>query len=381
MTEALIAGVGIHPFGSFEDKPAEDIGLEAVSQALADAGIEYKHVEAAYCASMYAPATSGPRILNNLGMTGIPVADVEAACASGAVAIRQAFMSIVSGLYDCVLAFGIEKMPKGFMDPSQIYEPWQVDMGLSQNPMYWALMARRYMEDYGLTPLHLAKVSVKNHRFGAENPNAMYRKPFSVEEVLTSKMVCDPLTLYMVASPSQGAAAAVVCSPRFAKKNGVREPVRIAASEHRTSMHPWFRAPAFSWSTREDNPAVTEVAAGNAYERAGLGPKDLDVAEMQDTDSLSEIMFSEQIGLAPAGEGLRLIDEGATDAGGSTPVNTSGGILSCGEPVGASHLRQIHEITSQLRGRAGSRQVPDAKVGLAHVLGAGGNSAVTILTR
>ncbi|MDO8532890.1 MAG: thiolase family protein [Dehalococcoidia bacterium] len=379
--DVVIAGVGIHPFGRFDGKTAVDFGRDAVTQALKDAGIAYKDVQAAYCACMYASATTGSRVLYNLGMTSIPIADVEAACASGGVAIRQAYMAVASGMYDCVLAFGTEKMPKGFMDPSQIFDKWQIDMGLTQNPAYWAMLARRHMEDHGTTPIQLAKVSVKNHKNAMNNPNAMFHTPFTIEEVLNAKMVCDPFTVYMLAAPNEGAAAAVVCSRKFAKEHGVRKPVTILSSVHRTTMHPWFRGPAYSWSTRTDNPPLTGIAAKEAYERAGVGPTDLDVLEVQDTDCFSEIMFTEQLGLCPIGEGGRLVDEGVTEMTGRTPVNTTGGILSCGEPVGASHLRQVHELVLQLRGDAGPRQVKSAKVALGHVFGAGGNCAITILKR
>lgn len=379
MSDVVIAGVGIHPFGRFESKSVIDFGREAVVGALRDAGMAYKDIQAAYCACMYASATTGPRVLYNLGMTGIPIADVEAACASGGVALRQAYMAVASGMYDCVLAFGLEKMPKGFMDPSQIFERWQIDMGLTQNPMYWAMLARRHMEEYGTTAIQLARVSVKNHKNAVENPNAMFRKALTIEEVLNARMVCDPFTVYMLAAPNEGAAAAVVCSRKFAKQHGVRKPVTVLSSVHRTTMHPWFRGPAYSWSTREDNPPLTVIAAKEAYQRAGVGPEDLDVVEAQDTDSFSEIMFTEQLGLCPVGEGGRLVDEGATEIGGRIPVNPTGGILSCGEPVGASHLRQVHELVLQLRGEAGPRQVQGAKAALGHVFGAGGNCAITIL--
>ncbi|MBI4308432.1 MAG: thiolase family protein [Chloroflexi bacterium] len=381
MSDVVIAGVGIHPFGRFDNTSVIDFGREAVVGALQDAGLAYRDIEAAYCACMYASATTGPRVLYNLGMTGIPIADVEAACASGGVALRQAYMAVASGMYDCVLAFGVEKMPKGFMDPSQIFERWQIDMGLTQNPAYWAMLARRHMDDYGTTLIQLAKVSVKNHKNAVENPNAQFRKAFTIEEVLNAKMVCDPFTVYMLAAPNEGAAAAVVCSKKFARAHGVRKPITVLSSVHRTTMHPWFRGPAYSWSTREDNPPLTVLAAKEAYERAGVGPKDLGVLEVQDTDSFSEIMFTEQLGLCPVGEGGKLVDEGVTERGGRIPVNPSGGILSCGEPVGASHLRQVHELVLQLRGEAGPRQAQGAKVGLGHVFGAGGNCAITILKR
>lgn len=381
MSDIVISGVGIHPFGRFEAKSIVDFGRHAVLGALQDAGLVYKDIQAAYCACMYAPATTGSRVLYTLGMTSIPICDVEAACTSGAIALRQACMAISSGMYDCVLAFGVDKMPKGFMDPSQIFEKWQVDMGLTQNPAYWAMLARRHMVDYGTTVEQLARVSVKSHRNAVENPNAQFRRAFTLQEVLNAKPVCDPFTVYMLAAPNEGAAAAIVCSSKFARQKGARKPVTILSSVHRTTMHPWFRGPAYSWSTRRDNPPLAIIAAEEAYQRAGVGPQDLDVLEVQDTDSFSEILFTEQLGICPIGEGGKLLDDGATEIGGRIPVNPSGGILSCGEPVGASHLRQIHELVLQLRGEAGLRQVRDPKVALGHVFGAGGNCAISVLAR
>ncbi len=378
MREVAIIGVGAHKFGRFDDKPYLDIGLEATANALSDAGVSWKQIQAAYCSSMYLPATSGARILSRLGRTGIPIADVEAACASGAVALRQAYLTVASGEADFVLALGVEKMPRGFMSPEAIYEHWQVLEGLSVNPMYWAMSAKRHMVDYGTTIEQIAKVAVKNHRNSSLNPYAMYQKVFSMEEVLNSRAVCDPIRLLMICSPNEGAAAAVLCPADQAHKFNSK-PITIAASVHKLSLYPWFRAPAYNVTARIENPPVTAIAAKEAFERAGIGPDDLDIAEVQDTDAFCEIEAYEQLGLCGPGEGGRLIDEGTTELGGRLPVSTSGGLISNGEPVGASHLRQICEVVWQLRGQANGRQVEGAKVGLAHVVGAGGNAAVTIL--
>lgn len=380
MREVVIVGVGIHPFGRFADKSYIDMGREAVLAALRDANMEWRDVQSAFCASMYLPATSGLRILSQLGRTGIPIADVEAACASGGIALRQAYIGVASGFCDVALAFGVEKMPGGFMEPSMIYEDWQVRMGLAMNPMYWAIEARRHMHEYGTTRTQLAKISVKSHRNASYCPFAMYRRPLTVEEVLSSRLVCDPINLFMICSPNEGAAAVLVCTEELARRYGSR-PVTMAASMHKTAKYPNFQAPVYSISANNLNPPVSVLAASAAYEMAGLGPEDLDLVELQDGDAFSEVKYSEQLSLCQEGEGGRLIDEGVSEIGGSLPINTSGGLISCGEPVGASHLRQIYEIVTQLRGEARQRQVQDAKVGLAHVRGAGGNSAVTILKR
>ena len=180
MREVAIIGVGMHPFGRFDDKSYVDIGREAAVRALKDAGISWKQVEAAYCSCMYLPATSGVRILSTLGRTGIPIADVEAACASGGAAMRQAMLGLESGEYDIALVLGVEKMPRGFMDPLMLYERWQVEMGMSTNPSYWAMRARRHMHEFGTTEMHIAKVAYKNHKNSVHNPYAMYQKEFAL---------------------------------------------------------------------------------------------------------------------------------------------------------------------------------------------------------
>jgi acetyl-CoA C-acetyltransferase len=376
----FIAGVGIHKFGRFADKPYTQMGLEAAVMALDDANLAWRDVQTAYCARMFLPATTGARVLTQLGRTGISIADVEAACASGGVALRQAHIAIASGICDVAMVLGIEKMPRGFMDPKQLYEDWQIEMGLSQNPIPWAIKARRHMHEFGTTVEQMARVAVKNHKNSVHNPYAMYQKPFTLEQVLGSPLVNDPIRLLSICAPNEGAAAVIVCSETVARKVA-RQPIEVAACIHKIGLYGHFSVPIYSVSASLANPHVTQLTSREAYEVAGVGPKDLDVVELQDTDAFCEIEAYEHLGLCPMGEGGRMIDDGSVDIGGEIPVNTSGGLISKGEPVGASHLGQIHEIVSQLRGAAGARQVADAKVGMAHVLGAGGNCAVTILKR
>ena len=381
MREVAIAGVGLHKCGRFGDKPLLDIGREATVAALKDANLEWKDIQAAYCSVVLTRGSIGVKVLTQLGRTTIPICDVEGACASGGVALRNAYMAVASGMYDIVLCLGVEKAPRGFLPPDDGYERWQIETGLSQNPMYWAMRARRHMADYGTTKEQLAKVSVKNHANGALNPYAMYQRAMTMEEILASPVVCDPIHLYMLCAPDEGAAAVVVCSIDVARRLTAK-PITIAASAHRTSPYSWFFVPMYSFTARSiDNPAPTPITAKEAYAQAGLGPEDLDVAEVQDADSFCEIEAYEELGFCAYGEGGRLVDEGVTEIGGRLPVNTSGGLLSCGEPLGASHLRQVCEIVWQLRDEAGPRQVSNAKVGLAHVLGALGHCAVTILKR
>jgi acetyl-CoA C-acetyltransferase len=377
--DVVIIGTGIHPFGRF-DKTYEEIGAHAARAALQDAGVEWNQIQTAYLSRMYLPATSGARILRRLGGTDIPIMDIEAACASGGAALRQATLAIKSGEVDLALVIGVEKMPRGFMDPSMIYSPWQIKMGMSLNPSYWSMRARRHMYEYGTTELQIARIAYKNHRNSVHNENAMYRREFSLEEIANSPLVCDPIRRLEICAPNDGAAALVVASAAMARRLGSRQPVAIAACSHTIARYSAdFRCPADSMSATANNPGPTRVTSQDAYERAGLGPEDIHCFEVQDTDAFCEIEIYEDIGLCEAGGGGRLIDEGATEITGRQPVNMSGGLISKGEPVGASHVGQVYELVSQLRGRAGPRQVEGAKVGMGHVLGAGGNCAVTIL--
>ncbi|MFC1989634.1 thiolase family protein [Chloroflexota bacterium] len=381
MREVSIIGVGIHKFGRFEDEPYTKFGIDATKMALRDANLEWKDMQVAYCARMYLPSTTGVKTLTQLGRTGISITDVESACASGGSALGLAYLSVASGVYDFALALGVEKMPRGFMDPKELYEDWQIKTGLSQNPMYWALKARRHMAEYGTTIEQIGKVAVKNHKNSVYNPYAMYQKEFSLEEILNSRIVNDPITLLMICAPNEGAAAAVLCPKDIAHKYNTK-PIDIAATVHTVAKYGCdFRVPARSISAKTFPDHVIKTTAGKAYEQASLGPEDIDVAEVQDTDAFCEIECCENLGFCEEGEGGRLIDEGATEVGGRIPVNTSGGLICKGEPVGASHLGQVFQIVKQLRGEAGPMQVADAKVGLAQVLGAGGNCAATILKR
>ncbi len=377
-SDIVILGTGIHPFGRFEKTP-EQLGAHAARQALDEAGIKWADVQTAYLSRMYLPATSGARILRHLGGTNIPIVDIEAACASGGAALRQAIIAIRSGEVDTALVLGVETMPRGFMDPTMIYADWQVKMGMSLNPAYWSMRAMRHMHEFGTTEKQIAKVAYKNHKNSVENPNAMYRKAFSMDEILNSKLVCDPIRLLEICAPNDGAAALVVTTAKRARELG-GSPIKVLACQHSIAQYSAdFRCPAESMSAAIENPGPTKVTATKAYEQAGISPNDVDCFEVQDTDAFCEIEIYEEIGLCRLGEGGPLIDSGDTEIGGKCPVNMSGGLISKGEPVGASHIGQVVEIVSQLRGNAGPRQVDGAKTGFAHVLGAGGNCAVTIL--
>lgn len=379
MREVCVIGVGIHKFGRFPDKTFIDLGAKATVEALEDAHVGWGQIHAAYCASVYSGSAAGANMLAEVGLTGIPIIGVEAACAAGGVALKLGYQAIARGEYDIVLAVGFEKMPRGFI-VSPRFQDWERRMGLGVNPIWMALAAQRHMAEYGITVDQLVKVSVKSHKNGQLNPNAMYQKALTYDEVLNSPMVCDPLRLFMLCTPNEGAAAAVLCSKDKARQY-TSKPVMIAASEIRSALYTTDRNLGVHYAGRVRKPTVIVRVSQAAYEAAGIGPQDLSLVELQDTDAASEIIYSEELGLCKEGEGGRLIDEGATEINGRIPVNASGGLISKGEPVGASALGQIHEIVLQLRGEAGTRQVNKAKTGLSHVYGGGGYSCVTILKR
>jgi acetyl-CoA C-acetyltransferase len=379
MSDVFILGAGMHAFGRFPEKSYQEIGAETAVDALNDAGVRWNQIEIGYLARMFLPATSGARILRRLGSSSIPICDIEAACASGGAALRQAALSIRAGEADLALVIGVEKMPRGFMDPAAIYERWQIEMGITAGPSYWAMRARQHMHVHGTTEEQIARVAFKNHRNSVHNPLAMHRRAYSMDEILGSRLVCDPIRLLEICSPNEGAAAVVLGSKRAVAQFG-RKPIALAACEHSLAQYSAdFRGPVHSLSVGLNHPTPTQAAAAAAYRRAGLGPNDVDCFEVQDTDAFCEIEAYEELGLCASGEGGALIDAGVTDIVGAKPVNMSGGLISKGEPVGASHLGQIVELVAQLRGEAGIRQVAGARVGLAHVLGAGGNCVVTIL--
>jgi acetyl-CoA acetyltransferase len=378
VTDVQIAGVGIHPFGRFEGKTVTEMGVAAVRASLAEAGVERGGFQGAFCGTAYGGVAAGHKVLDALGMTGMPIFDVEAGCASGAAALILATDAIRAGQYDTALVYGIEKMPKGIIR-SSFFEPWREEAGLAATPAYFALRAQRLMHESGVTVEHLAQVVVKNRRNGVGNPAAMFRREVTAEEVLASRLVCEPLRLWMLCSPNEGAAAVVLRR----SAGGAGRAVKVAAAALRSHLPGNVLSEATPMSGRADDstPPPTTLAARAAYDRAGLGPSDLDVVECQDTDAARELLSYEELGLCPRGDAGKTVEAGATEMGGRLPVNPSGGLLSKGEPLGASALGQIVELTLQLRGDAGPRQVSGARTGLAHTVGRGANASVVVLTR
>jgi len=291
--------------------------------------------------------------------------------------------SVASGEYDIALALGIEKAGSGFLALNS-YPVWQHLSGMGMPPVQLALTANRYMFERGATMQHLGKVAVKNRKNASLNPNAIHQRPTTIERVMEARMVSYPLTVLMLASPCEGAAAVVITSLKMAKKYNVI-PVTVAAActgvaQYGTDfcgMSSGFETD----SSRIRNPEVTTVLSRQAYNIAGIGPEDIDVLELNDSTTASEIILLEELGICGGGEGIRMIDEGRTEIGGDIAVSTSGGLLGMGEPVGAVGVAQAVEIVTQLRGQAGARQVTGAKIGMCQSAGAGGNCTVTILKR
>jgi acetyl-CoA acetyltransferase len=381
----VVAGVGLHPFGRFEGVSNTDMGVMAVKRALAEAGLGKGDFQAAFCGTAYGGVATGHKVLSRLGMTGMPIVDVEAGCASGAAALMLAAAAIRAGQYDTALVFGVDKMPKGIIR-SSFFDPWQEEAGLAATPAYFALRAQRLCLASGVTKDHLARVVVKNRRNGAANPDAMFQKETSVEEVLASRVVCEPLHLFMLCSPNEGAAALVLRREDTRSATSSTRPaksVRLAAAVLRSHVPGAVLSEStpLSGLSDDDVPAPSTLAARAAYEESGVGPGDLDVVECQDTDAARELQSCEELGLSEPGGAAALLDSGATALGGRIPVNASGGLLSKGEPLGASALGQVVDLVRQLRSECGPRQVEGARVALAHTVGRGANAGVVILTR
>lgn len=378
MRQVYIAGSGLHPFGRFAGKTLPELGTVAARAALQDAGTDRHAVQAVYCGTVYGGVGTGHKVVSSLGATGVPVVNVEAGCASGVAALELGRIAVAAGQYDTVLVLGVEKMPKG-MIRSSFFEPWQERSGLNATPAYFALRAARLMEEEGIRLEHLADVVVKNRSHGVNNPYAMFRTPVTREEVLASPPVCPPLHLLMLCSPNEGAAAVVLSRH---PPHG-RPPVCIRAIALRSHLPGDVLGEQTPMSGLADVqvPSPTERAAEAAYREAAVGPADLDLVECQDTDAGREILAYRELGLCPRGVCAEAVESGQTKLGGRLPVNVSGGLLSKGEPLGASGLAQVVEVCWQLEGRAGKRQVERARLGLSHTVGRGANAGVTILER
>jgi acetyl-CoA acetyltransferase len=393
--DVVVLGVGMHPWGKWGHNFVE-YGMVAAHAALADAGLEWRDIQFVSGADTirngYPGFVSGATFAQALGWQGAPVASSYAACASGATALNAARAQILAGLCDVALVVGADTTPKGFLAPTageRGDDPDWLRFRLlgATNPTYFALYARRRMELFGATPADFAKVKVKNAAHGLSNPNARYRKAVTEDEVMASPVVAAPLRLLDICATSDGGAAVVVSSVDYAKRRGAGAPVRVAAISTVTPSYPntVIEMPDFATDSAAAAPAgpVTfrDAIAQQAYAQAGLGPDDLDVAEVYDLSTALELDWYENIGLCGAGEAEKLVQDGATTVGGRIPVNTSGGLACFGEAVPAQALAQVCEVTWQLRGDAGERQVEGAKVGLTVNQGLFGHGSSVILAR
>ena len=380
LREVVVAGIGITKWGYYPDQEAYDYGSEAIFNALNDAEMEWSDIQAAFCGSVYQGTGSGHQVIKEIGLTGIPVVNVENACSSGSSAFRLAYQLVAAELYDIVLAFGIEKMPRGPIK-SNAFRPWELSSGFNVQFANYANETVEYMERSGATVEDFSRVSVKNRLNGSLNPNARFQEPVTIEDVMNSRIVGTPLRLFHVCPLGDGAAAAVLCGRECLKSRG-RE-IAIAASVLTSGVYgDEYFAGGMAGSIKHPPPlGITELSAKQAYEVSGYGPEDIDVVQAYDTIAPSELWDIEKLGFCKPGEAPRLLGEGVFDINGRIPVNTDGGLMARSHPLGATGLGQIYEIVHQLRGEAGKRQVKGARVGLAHSMGAGPNSSVTILKR
>jgi benzoylsuccinyl-CoA thiolase BbsB subunit len=361
--EVAVIGVGQSEFGKFPWKSAASLGAEAVSAALADCGIPPKAIQVAYCARAFDAGCTAQGILKEVGIRNIEMINVENACAGGATSFRGVWKEIADGRYDIGIALGVESMTTspiaGKLIPPE-KDDFEGHLGMTM-PAMFGMVARRQMEQYGATLEDFAQVSVKNHHNGCLNPQAQYKKQFTIEEVLNSRMICDPITLLMCCPNTDGAAAAILCSMDVARRYTTK-PIRVLASA--------LCSADYKYAQEDICTSPVGVKVGKmVYEMAGVDPKDIDLVEMHDAFANEEVLRYEDLLLCKPGEGIALLRSGATAIGGRIPVNPSGGLLALGHPLSASGVRVVCEVVLHLRGQAGARQTPNAKVGLAQMLG------------
>ncbi|MEH6636931.1 MAG: thiolase family protein [Halioglobus sp.] len=379
--DVAIVGIGIHPFGRTPGRSGLQQGAYAARMALRDAGIAWRDIQFGFGGS--ASAGSADALVNELGLTGIPFINVANGCATGGSSLISAYNAIKSGEHDIGLVAGFDKHDRGAFnaDPEALgIGQWYGEVGMMLTTQFFAMKIQKYMHDHGITKNTLARVSEKAFINGSKTPTAWRREPIAVEEIAGSMMVNDPLTKFMFCSPSEGGVALVLCRADKARQY-TDTPVYLKSAAMKSRRFGSFEVFAPSQALSQvDGPTVD--ASNAAFEMAGIGPADIDVMQLQDTESGAEIMHMAENGFCAHGEQEALIQSGATHIGGSMPINTDGGCLANGEPIGASGLRQVYESVLQLRGQAGEHQVPDnPSVAYTHVYGAPGVSAVTILQK
>ena len=358
MLEANLIGAGMVRFGRFPDTPAEDLAACASLAAVENSELELRDIQAAYCGHVSQGMTFGERVLDRMGIAGIPVANIENACASSSTALHFACLSVASGQYDVVLVIGAEKMQRGLLPLTDLMESDLEALVGQTIPSLSALLASRYEEEHDLTAEDLAAVSVKNSSNAALNPYAHHQHPVTSEEVLASPIISSPLTRLMCCPTSDGAAAVIVCNDAIARGKRSRV-IRIVASQIEGGH---------MIGTKE-MPNTTARAARAAYESAAIGPEDVNLVEGLDYTSMAEILLYEDLGFCSEGEGVKLIRDGQTALDGRVAFSPGGGLMGRGHPLGATGVAQVVEAMWQLRGEAGKRQVPNAKVALTHAAG------------
>ena len=378
MSDVYVVGVDMIKFGRFPERTVPQLGAQAALLALDDAHLAIQDMQAFYCGNLgQANAMVGQRILQEIGQTGICVVNCANACATGATAFREAWMSIKAGVYDVVLAVGVEQMGKGLLGGAGGAKGISKEglLGSGTMPAVFAEAGMEHARQHGTTFEQFAKVSVKNHHHSTLNPKAMYQIETPLETVMNAEMIAYPNTKLMCSVNVDGAAAAVLVSEQKAKELGMQRAVRVKASV--LTSDPYTDRDL----VMPDVNAVTRRAAKEAYEMAGVGPEDIDLVELHDCFATAEILHYENLGLCEDGEAGRMIDEDEVALGGRVPVNVSGGLLSKGHPLGATGIANIYEVSTHLRGEADKRQVEGAKIGLTHVIGLGSACGIHILEK
>jgi len=379
MSDVYIVGIGIHPFGRTPGLSGLEQGAYAVRAALADADLAWDDVQIAYGGSD--SAGNADTLVEPLGLTSLTFINVKNGCATGGSALFGAYTAIKSGEFDLGMAIGFDRHPRGAFDPRPAdwgLPEWYGEAGFMVTTQFFATKLRRYMDSFDISSLALARVAAKAYQNGVHAPHAWRRTPLGTDAILESQMVNDPLTKYMFCSPAEGGAAVMLASEKKARAMG-RDKIRVKAVVSRTRPRGSFEvfSPSIDIS-RGASPS--EVASRVAFEKAGMGPEDIEVAQLQDTDSGAEIMHMAENGFCADGDQEGWLAAGRTRIDGSLPINTDGGCLACGEPIGASGLRQVYENVVQMRGAGGGRQISRLpKTAYSHVYGAPGVSAVVIL--
>ena len=381
MRDVFVIGTGQSDFGKTPERSAAQMGRQAAVEAIRDAGLRPRDLQTVFSSRVFDAMVTSQTIMKDLGVARIEMVNVDNACAGGSTAVRSLYKDIAAGFVDVGIAIGVESMTTSPV-AGRLIPPDKDDLdgqlGLTM-PVLFGLQARRLMETHGARREDFARVSVKAHDFGALNPRAQYRKRFTIDEVLGSRMIADPITLLQCCPNTDGAAAVVLASAEVARAHA-QMPIRIAGSALVSGQQDFLREDI----TSMDAGARAAVAA---YEQAGVAPSDVDVVELHDAFASEEIVHYEDLGLCDRGDGVGLLRSGATSLGGRIPVNPSGGLLSLGHPLAASGVRTICDITNQLRGRSGDVQVPGARVGVAQMLGGVVNgmdvaaASVHVLTR